>query len=151
MGGAEVTIYGDGFDKKTSIVYFGNDISINPQSLKISYDSIVLNTLPIYEADYFVYVNVNNQNAGCNMNTNCTFTISSNYTPLINSISPNTVNDSNTQIVISGINFGNQTDKVTVKIGNQNCLVNIIDDSSITCTLDGLDLGIQLVVVTTGN
>ncbi len=149
LGGTSVTIYGDGFYTDQTNINFGLETDFNSKTAKISYDTIIFKTWAASEGDYLIKVIVNNQDSVCN--TNCTFTISSNYTPIINTILPNTVNDSNTEIVINGLNFGNDTSKIRVDIGSQNCLLNYADDSIIRCILNGLDIGDQIVQITTGN
>jgi hypothetical protein len=80
---------------------------------------------------------------------NCTFTTSSSYTPTITAVSPNTVSDSNTEITIDGQNFGIDSSNITVRIGDQNCLVSSVLDTQLNCTINGLSVGDQPVVVTT--
>lgn len=147
-GGTLITIVGDGFNSDSTIINLGDNLFYNKLNSQIYFDKILIESKSLVDGNYLLNVNVNNQNSSCDSN-NCTITISSAYTPLISSISPNIVNDSNTQVEIIGQNFGSNLSQITVKIGRQYCLASNVSDTKIDCKLNGLEVGDQPVLVTT--
>lgn len=145
-GGTLLVISGDGFSHSSTFVnldltqYSSRNFNVE----NITYDTIVFSTKLDQEGTFPFVVNTNGQNALC-MTHNCNFTFSSNFTPIIGSISPITFSSLNTTFTITGSNFGN--DSVHVTIGKSNCLVQLSNDTYILCLLDSLNLGPQSISI----
>lgn len=118
---------------------YTNDLFTN-----ISYSSIQFNTLANDNGTFELQVYVNGLQAICD---NCLYSFLNSSTPKIYSISQNYLNDSSTLLTITGENYGSDLSKTKVVIGCQNCEVNTVTDTSITCTLNNLELGKQDIVV----
>jgi len=149
QGGTSIKINGDGFNAATTNVQFGDSFNYNKLNSDISFDRIIIQSNALTDGVYLLNVLVNNQNSLCSLD-NCSFTASSSYTPSISTVSPNNVTDSNTEVTIDGQNFGTDLTKVSVKIGDDNCYVSNVTDTQLKCNLDGLSVGDQTIVVTTG-
>lgn len=78
--------------------------------------------------------------------TDNSYEFSSQYTPTVSGVSPTTVSAS-TEMTIVGTGFGSSVAKLNVKVGNQTCQVNSVNDTTIFCDLPGLELGAQSVSV----
>ena len=93
-GGRLLTILGSGFVPKATTVQIGNKYYFNNdnQQTAITYNSIVLNTLPGLDGIYEIILISNNIKAVCS--ANCNFTYSQAITPSINDITPNNINSS---------------------------------------------------------
>ena len=89
-------------------------------------------------------VYVNGLQAIC---SDCFFSFLNSSTPIIFYVSKKYLNDSNTLLTITGENFGSDLSKTKVVIGCQSCEVNTVQDTSIDCTLNNLELGKQDIVV----
>lgn len=76
----------------------------------------------------------------------CSFSTSMAITPVINSVSPNSVSDLSL-ITLNGNNFGNNITNLNVKIGTETCQVNTVNDTQVTCYLNGLNLGDQEIAL----
>ncbi|CAF0710276.1 unnamed protein product [Brachionus calyciflorus] len=137
-GGTKVTINGDGFTPD-SYVIIGNNF-FDQKRAQITYNSIILETLPDDEKQFNVTVQNKNIDALCE--GVCLFDMNSAYSPVINTVSPLTISD-RTELTLDGNNFGIDSQLVKIRIGNQNCNITSIAANRIKCILDGLDLGQQ--------
>jgi hypothetical protein len=155
LGGTLLTIYGDGFTAEyLSTNYLGSEIKLvlNTFNLMIIEVTRESNKIP---GDYEILVYVNNVLAECR--SNCNFTISSSdSTPNVTSISPKIFSTLNTIFTLDFSTFGiennitNQSDLslFRVDIGQVDCVVlEILNESSLTCQLESLPLGIHDVNV----
>ncbi|XP_078490230.1 fibrocystin-L-like [Ciona intestinalis] len=75
----------------------------------------------------------------------CLFSYLASMTPTVTSITPNTVNQSDTAITIVGSGFSNDKSTVSVTVGSRQCNVTTSTSSSVKCTLDFLPLGTHTV------
>ena len=153
LGGMFIEIYGDGFASDyLSTIYSGYDIKL----LNNTYDTILIqvtqsNTL--IPGDYPILVDVNGVLAECR--ANCNFTIGSESTPNVTSITPTTFSALNTIFTLDFSTYGtenitNQSDLslFRVEIGQMDCVVlEILNETSITCQLESLPLGVNDVNV----
>ena len=146
MGRTAVSISGDGFSGEVAIT-LGSYRYWNAQ---VAYNDLQLDTQSDIGGAYVVGVSVNGVNALCRVS--CSFAISASYTPTVLSVQPNSVSISNgaQQLVIQGTHFGDDSSAVVVKVGAQNCSVDWISDTNLTCSLlNGINLGIQAIEVIT--
>lgn len=93
-----------------------------------------------------VTVNVNGVEAACLMNLNCAYQFSPIHVPIVTDVSPKNVSRS-TIITLSGTSFGNDTTKLSVKVGSSNCNVTFVNDTKIECLLESLKVGRQPVAI----
>lgn len=146
-GGTQVTILGDGFDPTTTQIYFGTNNYFNRLNAKINYTLIEFNTTSDQVGIFQVHVLVNGIEAVCI--DQCNFTIATSETPVVNSIAPNEIRGPNTEVVINGQNFGTNISGLIVRIGSNLCNVSEVNDTRISCILNGLSLGFQPIQITT--
>jgi len=146
-GGASISINGDGFVSSKTVVVLGSSTFQANSNANIAFTSIDFETLANQDGTYETTVYVNGFQASC-VNNNCGYAFTSAATPKLTSVSPNTLSDSNTLITITGDNFGSDSSKVQVSVGSEDCVVASTSQTSITCTLNKLALGNQLVLVT---
>lgn len=144
-GGAQLSVSGDGFVSSKTLVVLGSSSYQAKTNANITYTAINLETITNQAGTYELSVFVNGEQAAC-INS-CNYTFESAYTPKLTSVSPNSLSDSNTLITITGENYGNDSSRVHVTIGGENCQVVTAEQTSITCTLNRLALGNQPVVV----
>lgn len=143
-GGTKMTLEGDGFLTKSTLVMIGQVPYYDGHNARINGSHIELNTLPAEENTYTVSVTVNDVEAI--YDCDCFFNVSALVTPIVTSVSPLNINDTTT-VTISGEKFGSDTVMVNVKIGKDDCNVTSVNDTSITCDVDGIDSGVQNVIV----
>ncbi len=152
LGGFLIVIYGDGFASDyLATIYSGYDIKL----LNNSYDLILIEVTRrnIVLGDYPILVNVNGVLAQCR--ANCIFTIGSESTPNVTSITPTTFSALNTIFTLDFSTYGteninNQSELslFRVQIGQKDCVVlEILNETSITCQLESLPLGVNDVNV----
>ena len=67
---------------------------------------------------------------------------------ILNYIFQNVVTQSETTVSINGSGFGTDGSKVSFKVGDNDCSIDSITDTEITCTLGALRKGSHDVVVT---
>ncbi len=143
LGGNRIVIEGDGFvPELTAFTHGSSYFTIN--EARITYNSITFDSLPDHEGVYNFSVWVNNQQALCD-EEECVYSFSTSSTPELYSISQNYVNQSNTVLTINGSNFGLTLSDVMIKIGNQECKIIEIDNTTISCKIDGLEIGEQSI------
>lgn len=147
MGGARLILLGKGFIASNTLVQIGQNYYYNndPRGTQVKYDSITLKTLQELEGAYDIKVTSNGVTSVCSA-ANCSFEYSQAMTPTITNVSPSTISSSGT-ITINGTSFGTNSSSVSVKIGSQICTPISVNDVLITCQLDGLNLGNQVVSV----
>lgn len=145
-GGTQITISGYGFSQYAYVqigsipyYYFYNN---DKNNTVITFNKIIINTIPIDNGQYQVYVNSNGMLVDC-LNS-CQFNASSDITPVIDSVSPSSLNSSGL-VTLAGINFGNMVSTLYIIIGSQKCSVQSVSDQQVTCQLDGLDIGDQSI------
>nr|XP_026692211.1 fibrocystin-L-like isoform X4 [Ciona intestinalis] len=78
----------------------------------------------------------------------CLFSYLASMTPTVTSITPNTVNQSDTTITIVGSDFSNDKSTVSVTVGSRQCNVTTSSSSLVKCTLDFLPFGAHTVKLT---
>ena len=137
-------ITGDGFTDST-LVQVTNGMFFSKVNSIISFDQISFKTSSSTSMTTTIKVYVNGVQAICT-SPNCDFTFSSQIAPTITSISPTSVSDATT-LTLSGTQFGTDITKLTVNIGSQSCTVLTATGSQITCSISGLNLGSQAVLV----
>ena len=143
-GGTKVRIEGDGFLEKATVVIIGQTPYYeNAKNVITNSTSIIIETLANKEENNEFKVKVNNIDAICD---NCKFNYSESASPLLTSVSPSSIN-STTEVQLSGANFGTTASDVTVLIGDINCVIKTVVDNLITCEVDGVRAGNQIVVV----
>ncbi len=127
-------------------------LSIDPTTIQISYDKITFLTPKWNGVDNLIInLNLGGQSVDCFDPNDCSFTFDSAYISNVTTVSPSSVSQPNATITIDGIGFGNDTSKVQVKIGDQNCKATQVQDTQISCIVAGVAVGPQDVHVWTGN
>jgi hypothetical protein len=148
LGGANLVIMGDGFIGETILtfdaIYSLTQDTLNMLSYQMQYDSITIVTNPNDEVDFNISVTVNGIDAICRVH--CNYNFSADYTPIVSSVYPLSVSGL-TEITINGTGFSNDTTMISVKVGNQPCLVTASSETEIICNLTGLEFGKQSIVV----
>ena len=144
-GGTLITIGGDGFVSSLTSINLDLSLYYNNFYANVTYNSIVLTTSENQEGTFSFNVFVNQIKAMCSID--CNFTFTSDKTPEITSISPDTFTDLNTTFTISGNKFSNDKTKVHVKIGTQYCEIDSVNDTSIICVLPRLNLENQSITI----
>ena len=140
-GGTLVTINGDGFMDKLSVVLIGSATYTNGT---VSSSQITIETVACSNGNNALSVYVNNVKAVCG--ATCSYQCADSVTPVVNSVTPLQISGSGS-ITISGSLFGSDASKLNVNIGGQNCAVTSASDSTVVCSLNGLPLGKQLLSV----
>jgi len=130
---------GDGFDAaKISISFASVD------NLVIEYNKIKFKTKPFTANTVPFAIKVNSLNASCKATPACQFEFSQSIAPTLASVTPTIVSGAS-NIQIDGTNFGTDATKLKVTIGSQNCNVSAATGTSLTCSLPGLEAGIQRI------
>jgi hypothetical protein len=142
-GGTTIVISGDGFSDGSLVQLSG--ISYTRTNANISYNQISLITKlsPVGVNSLSLYVN--GIKALCS-SSSCDYEFSSQVAPTLSLISPTSISDA-AIVTISGTQFGSDSTKLSVKIGTETCSVTYSTSNSITCSLTGLRVGSQLVIV----
>ena len=148
LGGTNVTIIGDGFNNQTTVIIGDNIYTNGSGGCLINYNNITLPTLPCSEKTYPIHIYVNNTKSLSN--GTMTFTCSEQYTPVVTSIYPESINGSGI-ITLIGYNFGNDSSQTTIYIGNQSCVVQTVNSTYITCLIGGVETGNQSVTCNIGS
>jgi len=68
------------------------------------------------------------------------FTFSDQFTPLLSSVNPSSINASTT-LLITGTLFGTNASQVSVSIGPETCQVTSLTDTALYCHIQGLPVG----------
>ena len=140
-GGTMVTINGDGFVDKVSVVLIS---SATYSKGKVSSSQITIETAACSNGNNALTVYVNNVKAVCG--ATCNYQCADSVTPVVNSVTPLQISGTSS-VTISGSLFGSDASKLKVQIGGQNCAVTSASDSTVVCSLNGLPLGKQLLTV----
>ena len=153
-GGTMVTIVGSGFSlvaERMTVLLGESDCAI----FSSTYSEIVCVTSEGGEGVRAVMVTVN----GFEADTDASYEHSSSATPTISSVTPATGAIGESNIVISGTNFGTaDPTSVSVSIPNgmeewqygsmeSSCIISVVTETAITCTLPVKPAGEYLVVV----
>ena len=80
------------------------------------------------------------------MKSLCNYKFSSKIAPTIFSVLP-TIVSGDEIITIYGEQFGYSAAKLSVTIGSQTCAIVSVNDTTVICTLSGLNIGIQNINV----
>jgi hypothetical protein len=142
-GGNQIVIEGDGFVPDLTAFTHGSSYFTMNEAL-ISYNSIIFDSLPDQEGDYNISLWVNDQMALCD-EEECIYSFLSSHTPALYSLSQNYVNQSNTVLTINGSNFGTNSSAVSIKIGKQICAILNVENTTVSCKIDGLEIGQQSI------
>lgn len=146
-GGTLVVITGDGFNQDTTLVQVGQQFYTKDTGATISYNQISFVTRGNSDTQVEIVVYVNDLKADCTIaGVGCNYEFASNVAPFISSISPLSIADQS-NVTLSGYNFGNDKTKLSVTIGSQACNIVDANNQTIFCTLPGLELGKQNVNV----
>lgn len=145
LGGSKLTIEGSGFTGLAAIT-IGNVIYYLTAANEtlMTFNSLSVITQP-NEGEFNVSVTLDNIPVSWR-STSSSYLFSAAYTPTVSSISPQTVNGP-AEMTLVGTGFGNSSELLLVKIGNQTCQVTDVNDTRIVCQLVGLELGAQSVSV----
>ena len=146
-GGTEIIISGNGFAAASAedvSVWIGNSGCLVQT---VSYMEVVCVTTEANVGRGELRLEVSSQWAVCKASGNCTFTFSEEMTPVVTSISPDTVSGASTSIVILGFGFVNETSEITVIIGGVDCVVTFAYEDEIDCDVGYVPVGNQEVVV----
>jgi hypothetical protein len=128
-----------GYDQNVPYYYFFNNDKNNTM---ITFNKITITTTPLAEGSYDVKVFTNNVQMKSLAFSNYTF--SQAITPVLNSSSPLNVNESGV-VTLVGENFGTDLANLIITIGTQRCHPLTVNNTEITCHLNGLNLGDQNV------
>lgn len=143
-GGTNLTIIGDGFDRNNTLIIIGSSAYFQGQGAEITENSISITTSSsTSNAVHEIQVFVNNLKAACD---DCSFKYSNTVTPLIEAIHPMEVNGS-TVMILNGTFHETDPAKFNVMIGQQHCIVLTAESTTLTCRLDGLELGENQVML----
>ena len=109
---------------------------------KLTFDTIVFETIAEEEGQYDVSVLFDTNNQMLSQN----FTFSSTLAAQVIDVMPRVVSSANTKINIDGSRFAtDDISKFDVTIGDQQCQVSSFTEENIVCILQGLDLGKNFV------
>ena len=144
-GGTNVTITGNGFSPDSTSITLGT-MKFKKNNAVIEYSKISLITNSSSDSIVNLKVNVNGLDSICTVQPNCLYKFSSTSVPNISKVSPLSVSNS-TLITIVGTQFGNDTTKLTVTIGDSYCNIKTVNDTQILCLLDSLRVGNQNIIV----
>jgi len=141
---------GYGFSQTSTFVQIGYDQNVpyyfyyhnDKNNTKVTFNKITFTTIPLAEGTYDVKVFTNNVQMKFLNPANYTF--SQAITPLLNSSSPLSVNSSSV-VTLIGDNFGTDLANLVITIGTQICQPLAVNNTEITCQLNGLNLGDQNV------
>lgn len=142
-GGTNVKVLGDGFiPEETLLLIQGTNYThIGATSYsEINFRTSEQLTINNFNLDIGVYVRVTQ--AVC-LIPSCHFSWDTTITPMFYTISPSTIRGS-TNLTITGQNFlatGSVNTNVSVTINNNNCVVNHVTNTSIRCTIAGVEAG----------
>ena len=142
LGGNELIITGDGFLPGVTVISLGSSL-YTLENAEIDYETIKFVTNPELEGEYEIGVYVNGKKVPCDQI--CIYNFVSTGAPTLSSVWPEYVDSTNTIVTISGENFGEIVENVDVQIGSQICTVLYVNDTEITCSLLGLEIGPQQV------
>lgn len=145
LGGSKLTIEGNGFTGLAAVT-IGNAVYYltAANETMMTFDSLVVITQP-NEGEFNVSVTLDNIPVIWR-SASSSYLFSAAFTPAVSSISPQTVNGP-AEMTLVGSGFGNSSELLEVKIGNQTCQVTSVSDTQIVCQLVGLELGAQTVSV----
>lgn len=153
-GGAVIEIMGYGFSQTNSYVQIGLDQNVpyyyyyynDKNNTQITFNKITIKTRPLENGTYDVKVFDRPSTDPMKSLSDLYYTFSTAITPVLNSSSPSSVNESSI-VTLNGNNFGNDTTKLVITIGTQQCEPLTANDTEITCQLNGLNLGVQNVLL----
>ena len=147
-GGTRVTIDGDGFTRDNTFVYIvGANFTYQGS---VSYSRIVFRTpkeLIYQNVNLNLYVYVGTREAECFL-PSCDYSWSTSVTPIFHSVSPSHIRGL-TNLTITGENLlpgGRTTANATINIDGNLCNVTQITNSSVRCTVTGVEAGIHEIV-----
>ena len=151
-GGSEVVLEGDGFTAQTvvQITDTTNNNQFDATSFKsLDYGQIVFQTnggdFGLFNVSVFIGAASNSIPCSSSL---CQFNFDQSLASNLTSVSPTSVSQPNTQLTLTGSNFVADPALLSVKVGSQVCAVTNASDTQIVCTLAGVDLGSNLVSVT---
>jgi hypothetical protein len=143
-----VTIEGDGFMPNNTRLYIANTGYMSLTT--ITYSQIIFTTPPRtinLDMDLPVTVIVgSNQTSAC-LTQSCTFSWSTSVTPYLDSVTPESILGP-TNLTFTGRNFpggGNTYTDVHLTINNSSCIVTAMNNESINCSIDGVEVGLYQV------
>ena len=144
-GGTNVIITGNGFSPDSTTITLGT-MKFTKNNAVIEYSKISLITNSASNLTVNLNVNVNGLDSICIVQSNCSYTFSLTSVPYISSVSPISVYGS-TLVTIVGTQFGNDTIKLTVTLGDSYCNITTVNDTQILCLLNSLKVGYQNIIV----
>lgn len=146
-GGTLVTLEGYGFSQYMSIVFesqSGDYQFYISEIVDKKFQKITFKTPAMLDEVFNVHVYSMRTEV---LTTNqLTFTYSTEISPKIDSVYPLEI-DTSSLITIDGINFGNESSNVSVRIGSEECEILNVNETEINCQLNGLNLGPQNILV----
>jgi hypothetical protein len=125
-----IYIKGDGFDPYTTIIRVG-DLIFSNINATITYNSISFTTQLNKETKHRIFLKSNDVEALCF--EECDLLISTINPPKINNVRFNLLKN---KFLIMGENFGDNDSKLSVNIGDQNCIITFLNDSFVLCNLE---------------
>ena len=144
-GGTKVTIRGSGFTGNSAVVTIG---LVECKITHMTYEKIECSTGKVNSigasSSSALNVHINNNAAVCNQ-TDCTFTYNQTLTPVVYDIIDREIRNSVEEIIIEGVQFGNDPSKLSVAIGPTICNVSSVNDSHIKCIVYGAPAGSHIV------
>ena len=140
-GGTYISIAGSGFSSESGftniVVVIGNDVC---QTVSVNYTNIVCLTLAVSSTDILTYsvdVYVQTQSGYISVvyQNEHLFTYNLSISPVIYTVSPESLDGTPTDIHIKGNNFGVNSNNVQVTIDEHHCFVSFSNESYISCLL----------------
>jgi len=128
-----IYIKGDGFDPYTTIIRVGDLIFTNINAT-ITYNSISFTTQLNKETKYRIFLKSNDVEALCY--EECDLLISTINPPKINNVRFDLLKN---KFSIIGENFGDNDSKLSVNVGDQNCIITFLNVSFVVCNLEGIN------------
>ncbi|XP_028646735.2 PKHD1 like 1, tandem duplicate 1 [Erpetoichthys calabaricus] len=143
-GHTRVTIQGSGFTGQNSSLGV-TAVNLACSTVSVNYTTIICDTAPSSARTGRVQVSVNGIPAACH--SDCSFQYTASSTPVVQSLTPSTIDSNSTLLSISGAGFGNNTEDVVVFIGNFTYQPSEVADAEITCPIGALPAGSYIVNV----